>query len=112
MLSGVLKERSVLQNNWIHKIFEITAENNDDPDWQTKEAVKKQVKLAMKFFKDDPIVSGSMVFFELRSFAFHKMKHREANIVYEHAKNICAAKMGVDPEVLETEAKKRSRLNA
>jgi hypothetical protein len=110
-MSGTRKKRSLQQNKWIHKIFEITSENTDDLEWNTPEKTKRKVKMAMQFFKDDVTVVDNRVYFEFRSFAFDKMEQMEANIRYEEAKNICAMKMGVDPEVLEAEAKKRSRLN-
>jgi len=106
-VSGTRKQRSVVQNAWMHSIFKTVAENTDDPDWKTPELVKRNVKMAMKFFKDDIIVHKNKVWFELRSFAFDKMEHNEANRVYEEAKEICAKKLNVKPEDLEAESKQR-----
>jgi hypothetical protein len=103
---GVRKPRSVLQNKWIHAIFRLVAANTDDAKWDTPKKVKRRVKLAMKFFADDVIVSGNRVFFELRSFAFDEMDQDEANRVYDEAKEICASKLGVPPDVLEANARK------
>jgi hypothetical protein len=103
---GSKKPRSVLQNKWVHAMFRVVAQNTDNPDWNTPEKVKRQVKLKMKFFKDDVIVHGNKVYFELRSFAFDEMEHNEANVRYEDAKNICAKFLGVRPEVLEAQAQK------
>ena len=104
--SGVRKPRSVLQNKWVHAMFRFVAANTEHLDWNTPEKTKRQVKLKMKFFKDDVIVHGNKVYFELRSFAFDEMEPREANIRYEEGKNICAKFLDVDPEILEAEAHK------
>lgn len=107
-VTGTKRPRSVQQNRWAHAIFRIVASNTEDPDWDTPEKVKRNVKMAMKFFKDDVIVHGNKVFFELRSFAFDKMDQNEADVKYEEAKNICAKKLGVKSEALETEAMQES----
>lgn len=103
-VSGVKKPRSVLQNKWIHAIFRLVAQNTEDTDWDTPEKVKRNVKMSMKFFKDDVIVANNKVYFELRSFAFDKMEQNEANRIYEIAKNTCADFLGVDPKELESQA--------
>lgn len=101
---GTRKQRSVHQNKWVHAMFRIVADNTEDPEWDTPDKVKRNVKMAMKFFKDDCIVCGNKVYFELRSFAFDKMEHQEANLKYEEAKTICAKFLGVDPADLEAQA--------
>jgi len=104
-LYGTKKIRSVQQNKWLHAIFRFVSLNTENPDWDTPEKVKRNVKMAMKFFKDDVIVHNNKVYFELRSFAFDKMEAQEANLKYEEAKNICAKFLKVRPEELEAEAK-------
>ena len=106
--SGAKKPRSVNQNKWIHAMFRYVAKNTDHPDWNTEVKVKSRVKLAMKFFEDGAIVVGVEVYFKFRSFAFDKMGHVEANKVYNEAKNVCADFLGVDPKLLEAEAKRES----
>ena len=106
-LYGIKKPRSVLQNNWLHNMFRIVAENTEDEDWNTREKVKKNVKKRMMFIKDGVFVDGKNVYFEFRSFAFDEMEQDEANIKYEEAKLICAKFLGVDPEKLEANAKER-----
>ena len=105
VISGTRKQRSVQQNKWAHAMFRIVAENTQDPEWDSPEKVKRNVKMAMKFFEDEVVVRGNKVYFELRSFAFDRMDANEANVRYEDAKNICAKKLGVDPKVLEARAK-------
>ena len=104
-ITGTRKQRSVQQNAWVHAMFRYVAANTDDPEWNTPEAVKYMVKRVMNFF-DYVGIEREQVFFKLRSFAFDRMEHNEANIRYEDCKNICAKKLGVDPEILEAEAKK------
>lgn len=103
---GSKKPRSVQQNKWIHAIFRIVADNIDDPNWNTPEKVKRNVKMKMKFFEDDVIVEGNKVYFELRSFAFDKMEHNEANIKYEEAKLVCAKFLKVNPDELQANAER------
>ena len=105
-IKGHRRPRSVQQNKWIHAIFRQVAYNTDDPEWNTPEKAKRNVKLSMKFFKDDVVVQGNKVFFELRSFAFDQMDQHEADRVYDQAKQICADFLGVSVETLETEAKR------
>ena len=106
---GTRKERSVQQNKWLHAMFRVVASTADDDEWDTPEKVKRKVKMAMHFFKEEVTVMGNKVYFELRSFSFDKMEHNEANVRYEDAKNICAKKLGIDPEVLEAEAKNEDK---
>ena len=98
-----------------HQFIEIEGVIRPDiPIWG-KYVIKlfsRNVKMKMKFFKDDVIVHGNKVYFELRSFAFDKMDHREANIRYEEAKNICAKFLGVTPETLQAEAQNETTTKA
>ena len=107
-LTGTRKSRSVRQNAWLHSMFRIVADNTDDPDWNTPAKVKRKVKMAMKFFKDDVVVSGNKVYFELDSFAFDKMDQQTANVKYEEAKLICSQFLGVDPTTLEAQAQQEA----
>lgn len=106
--SGTRKARSVLQNKWVHAMFRFVAANTDNTEWNTPEKVKRKVKMAMHFFKPDVTVQGNKVYFELRSFAFDEMDAEEANIRYNEAMLICAKKLGVDPDILEANAKEES----
>ena len=103
-LWGTRKIRSLQQNKWVHTMFRIVSQNTEDLEWDTEIKVKRNVKMAMKFFKDDVIVYKNKVYFELRSFAFDQMEQDEANVKYEEAKNICAKKLKVDPATLEARA--------
>lgn len=106
-IAGTRKARSVQQNKWVHAMFRYVAANTDDHEWNTPEKVKYMVKRVMNFF-DVFGVENNQVWFKFRSFRFDEMEHNEANIRYEDAKNICAKKIGVDPEVLEAKAKREN----
>ena len=103
-LYGTRKSRSVKQNAWIHSIFRHVSKNTTNTDWDTEDKVKRKVKMAMKHFKDDVIVDGNKVYFELASFRFDKMDQKIANVKYEEAKIICALFLKVDPAKLEAMA--------
>lgn len=99
-LKGYKRPRSVEQNAWVHVMFKTVADNVNDPEWDTPEKVKRRVKLAIGFYDKRFVVDGK-VYFELRSFAFDKMDQNEADVCYNEIKDICALKLGVEPEVLE-----------
>ena len=101
---GTRKKRSIQQNKYIHAIFRHVVDNARDPEWSTPEKVKRNVKMAMKFFKEDVVVHKNKVWFELRSFAFDKMEQNEADLKYNEAKLICAKFLKIDPSVLEANA--------
>ncbi len=106
-VKGCRRPRSIQQNRWVHAIFKETARNVSDPEWDTPEKTKVRVKLAMKFFKDDIVVIDNRVYFNLRSFAFDEMDQAEADRVFNEARDICAAKLGVDPLELQAQAQQR-----
>lgn len=103
-ITGHKKPRSIEQNRWIHALFRLVADNANDPEWDTLEKVKRKVKMMMQFF-DARFVVGDKVYFELRSFAFDAMDQDEATRIYNEAKEICAQKLGIAPEMLEAQAK-------
>lgn len=103
-ITGHKRPRSVQQNRWAHAMFRLVADNSGDPQWDTIDKVKRKVKLMMEFFSERFVVDGK-IYFELRSFAFDQMEQSEADIRYNQAKEICAQKLGVDPETLEAQAK-------
>ena len=103
-LQGHKKPRSVAQNRWLHAMFKIVADNSEDVEWNTPEKVKRMVKMLMHFF-DTRFVVGDKVFFELRSFSFDSLGQDEANRIFNKAKELCAKKLNIDPELLESQAK-------
>ncbi len=104
-ITGTRRPRSLEQNKWIHAVFRFVAMNTENTEWNTPDKVKRNVKLAIKFFKDDVAVIGNKVYFELRSFAFGKMNQVEADKVFDEAVKVCADFLGVDKEVLKAEAR-------
>lgn len=105
-VSGVQKERSIKQHRWAMWMIRSVSENDDDMEWNTFERAKRRIKLAMKFFKDEVVVEGSKVYFELRSFAFDEMSQAEATRVYNEVKATCAQRLGCSEEELEANAKR------
>lgn len=85
-------------------MIRFVSESDDDPDWNTFERAKRQIKMIMKFFKDDVVVHGNKVYFELRSFSFTEMPQMEATRIYNDIKLICAERLKVDPQKLEAQA--------
>ena len=106
-VSGVQKQRSVVQNNWIHAIFRFVADNTYHQKWNTPTKAKNMTKLAIGFYEEFGVM-GDKVFFQFKSFNFQDMDHNEANRVYNEAKDVCALFLGVDPGELEAEAKKKA----
>jgi hypothetical protein len=105
---GTKKARSVLQHKWAMWMIRCVADNDNDPNWNTFEQAKRQIKMIMNFFKDKPHVDlkTGVVWFELRSFAFDEMEQHEADRIYNDVKLICAERLGVDPKVLEANAQR------
>ena len=103
-LTGHRKPRSVQQNRWLHNMFRIVADNTEDHQWNDPKKVKRKIKMMLHFF-DERFVVGDKIYFELRSFAFSELEQDEANEVFNQAKEVCAQKLGVEPEILEAQAK-------
>ncbi len=110
VLTGTRRPRSVQQHKWAMWMVRQVSLNDNDRKWNTFDRAKKQIKLIMKFFKDEPHVdlNTGLVWFELRSFAFDKMEQWEADMVYNDIKLICAKRLGVEPQVLEANAQREA----
>ena len=106
--SGVLKARSLKQHRWAMWMIRSVSENDSDVEWNTFGRAKRRIKLAMKFFKDEVVVEGNKVYFELDSFAFDEMPQSKATKVYNEVKTICAQRLGCSPEELEANAKREA----
>jgi len=103
-LTGHKRPRSVQQIRWLYAMFTLVADNSNDPEWDTVDKVKRRVKMMMGFFAERFVVEGK-VYFELRSFAFSELEQNEATEWFNQARDICAQKLGVDPAVLEAQAR-------
>ncbi len=103
-LTGHQKPRSVQQLRWLYAMLTLVAQNSSDSEWDTVEKVKRKVKMMMKFFAERFVVNGC-VYFELRSFSFGELEQDEATQWFNKARDICAEKLGIDPELLESQAR-------
>ena len=100
-------EPSVTQNGLLHKVFEVVAENSDDPKLNTKEKVKFNCKVALDYRHQDRVAvapDGSIVF-EYRSFSFDELKHMERVNLFDRAFQWSADCLGLTVDELVKEAK-------
>lgn len=108
VITGSRKARSVRQHRYAMWMIRFVSESDDDLDWNSFEGAKRQIKMIMKFFKDDVVVHGNKVYFELRSFSFTTMPQMEADRIYNDVKLICSQRLGCDPADLEANAKREA----
>lgn len=107
-ITGYQDQRSLAQLKLYWACCNLTAQNNDDPAWATREDVSFQVKLALQHFNHEKIsVVGAKVFFEVGSISYENMGHLEACNFMTRAYDVMAAKVGVTADVLVEEAKQR-----
>lgn len=100
-------EPSIIQNNLMHKCFEVVAENH--PQLSTKEQVKFNTKVALHFVHEDRVAvrKDGTVQFEYRSFSFRELKNMERLRVFERAFQHLADLLGITVPELIHEAKLR-----
>lgn len=107
---GRKKPRSWKQIKWIHAIIRLTAQNTEDPNWNTEAKAKFQVKIAIRYIKQF-VTIDNVIHTETRSFSYSALPDvSEANKVFNDVKMACANHLGVDPEALAARAKEESRL--
>ena len=109
---GALKQRSVKALNLLMACCKTVADNTDDPQWNTKDKVKKQLKVALNFIDINKTIvdpSGT-VHFHYRSFSFKDLAHMESVKVFDISYPILAIKIGltVDELIYNTKANMRS----
>ncbi len=107
-ITGTRKARSVRQHRYAMWMIRFVSESDDDLDWSSFEGAKRQIKMIMKFFKDDVVVHGNKVYFELKSFSFTTMPQMTADRIYNDVKLICSQRLGVDEKELEAKAERES----
>ena len=104
-------EPSILQNNLLHKCFELVAENSDHPNLNSKAKVKFACKVGIDFRYQDRVAvrpDGTVVF-EYRSFSFKELRDMERLHVFELAFAWCALQLGLTVDELIAEAKARMK---
>lgn len=109
---GAQKQRSVKALNLLMACCKTVADNTDDPQWNTKDKVKKQLKVALNFIDINKTIvdpSGT-AHFHYRSFSFKDLAHMESVKVFDISYPILAGKIGltVDELIDNTKANMRS----
>jgi hypothetical protein len=99
---GVKRPRSLAQLNMYWATCEAVAQNIDDKNWNTKEKVDFQCRVATNFVDlNETIVDPhGNVHFKYRSIAFKNLSHIEACDYFNKAWDIMAAKLGVTVDKL------------
>lgn len=99
---GVKKPRSLAQLNMYWATCQSVADNTDDKNWNTKEKVDFQCRVATNFVNlEETIVDPhGNVHFKYRSIAFKNLSHIDACDYFNRAWDIMAAKIGVTVDQL------------
>lgn len=95
---GAEKQRSVKQLNTLMASCQFFADNTDDPQWNTKDKVKFQLKVATDFRDPNTVIVDPKgeVHFLYRSFSFANLKHMEACRIFERCYDIMCDLIGMD----------------
>lgn len=101
-VSGIQKERSVRQLGLFFACCNTVAENTEDPNWDNKDKVLNQVKVALQFIDlNKSIVDEKGVFHpHYRSISFKNLRHLDACNFFDRAWPILACKLGVKVDEL------------
>ncbi len=99
-VSGIRKERSVPQLRLLHACLRTVSENTDDPQWDSVEKAKIQLKHILHFFKSTVVLPNGSIHFELDSFSFANLSQIDANKVCDRSFPILAKKIGVTTKEL------------
>jgi hypothetical protein len=104
-IRGFKKQRSVLQLRLFWACAQLVADNTDDPNWNTKEKVAEQCKIALQFIDTERIVvkPNGDVHIPYRSIALKNLPHMEACNFFDRAFVVMAKFLGVKPEDLKRE---------
>jgi len=111
---GIRKPRSVVQLNRFFGKCAVIANNTDDKNFNTKDRVAEQIKIAIRFIREDLIIvkPNQEVHVPYRSISFKELPHMEACRFFDRAddafEDICK-RLKIDRDVLEHEAKKETR---
>ena len=99
---GAEKQRSVKQLNTLMAACQFFADNTEDQQWNTKDKVKFQLKVATDFRDPNTVIvtPDGAVHFLYRSFSFKELKHMEACRIFDRCYDILAAGLGMTVEEL------------
>jgi hypothetical protein len=93
---GVKSPRSLRQINGYWACCQTVAGNCEDKDWDTKEKVDFQCRIATNFVNmKESVWDGKRMHFKYRSIAFRNLSHIKACDYFSRALEIMAAKIGV-----------------
>jgi hypothetical protein len=108
-VTGSRKERSYLQLQMMHCLMEIVAENSENPSWNTEKKVKFSLKVSLHYVDEDSVVVDPRgnVHFQYRSFGYDGLDHMEACKIFDRAIPILASVIGLTPDELLNEGKRR-----
>ncbi|RLB87959.1 MAG: hypothetical protein DRH26_14525 [Deltaproteobacteria bacterium] len=99
-VSGVKKERSVIQLRLFWACCRTVADNTEDESWNTPDKVCIQIKIALKFFKSIIVTPDNHVHFDLDSISFENLSQVNANKIFDRSWPIMAKKIGVSVDTL------------
>ena len=101
-LTGVRVPRSYEQLKLYFACCQKVAENCQDEDWQTKEDVDWNCRVACKIIKKMKVVSG-IVHIEVGSISYDQLSHLKACNFFDRAFDLMAKKIGVSVDELKEE---------
>lgn len=101
--------RNLRQHGLVWACADLVSENSDEPNWSTPEKVMECSKRAIGFFDESAtiVAKDGTVIMRTASISFRKLGQQKANQVITDLIEIMARKLGVPPDVLVEEAKRR-----
>lgn len=105
-ISGIRKERSVIQLRLFWACCRTIADNTEDENWNTPEKVCLQVKIALKFFKTIVVGPDGKIHFEPDSISFENLSQVNANKIFDRGWTVMAKQIGISVEELLQNAEK------
>jgi hypothetical protein len=105
-ISGAEKERSLPELNLFNACAKLVADNMDDPKFNTKEKVKIQAKIDLKFIEGF-VVTNDNVQAILKTLSFTKTNQAESHRFISQALDYFAEVLGITTEKLISETKAR-----
>jgi len=108
---GAEKQRSVIQLNLLMASCQFFADNTENPQWDTKEKVKFQLKVATDFRDPNTVIVSpdGQIHFLYRSFSFAELKHMDACRIFERCYDILCHGLGMDLDDFITAVKSTMR---
>ena len=100
-VSGIQKERSVEQLGLFFICCQMVVDNLEDPNWDSKDKVKLQVKIELQFIDiNKSVVRNGLLHPHYRSISFRNLKHMEACNFFDRAFLFLANQLGITVDKL------------